>query len=56
MPLSEIVGQVQSRMSFYNIYELIDNITANKVKIKKIKDLVRLEKKEVDELKDVING
>lgn len=43
-------------MSFYNIYELIDNITANKLKIKKIKDQVRLEKREVDQLKEVIKG
>jgi hypothetical protein len=50
MPLSEIVQQVQSRMSFFSIYELIDNITANKIKIKKIKNQVRIEKKEVDEI------
>jgi hypothetical protein len=48
MPLSEIVQQVQSRMSFYSIYELIDNITANKIKIKKLKNQVRIEKREVD--------
>ena len=38
MPLSAIVEQVQARMSFYSIYELIDNITANKIKIKKIRN------------------
>lgn len=53
MPLSEIVQQVQSRMSFYSIYELIDNITANKIKIKKLKNQVRIEKREVDEISGV---
>ena len=49
-------------MSFFNIYELIDNITANKIKIKKIRNQVRLAKlenneqqKEINESKKVIN-
>jgi hypothetical protein len=41
-------------MTFFKLYELIDNITANKVKIKKIKDLVNLEKREIDSLKEII--
>lgn len=54
MPLSEIVKQIQTRMTFFKLYELIDNITNNKVKIKKIKDLVNLEKRELDSLKEII--
>jgi translation initiation factor 2B subunit (eIF-2B alpha/beta/delta family) len=54
MPLSLIVKQVQNRMSFYAIYELIDNITANKVKIKKIKNLVHLGRSEMDKFKDEV--
>jgi hypothetical protein len=56
MPLSSIVEQVQARMSFYSIYELIDNITANKIKIKKIRNQIRIEKKEVDEISGVTQG
>ena len=41
-------------MTFFKLYELIDNITNNKVKIKKIKDLVNLEKRELDSLKEII--
>lgn len=54
MPLSEIVKQIQTRMTFFKLYELIDNIMFNKVKIKKIKDLVNLEKKELDSLKEIV--
>lgn len=54
MPLSEIVKQIQTRMTFFKLYELIDNITNNKVKIKKIKDLVNLEKRELDSLKEIV--
>jgi hypothetical protein len=43
-------------MSFYSIYELIDNITANKIKIKKIRNQIRIEKKEVDEISGVTKG
>jgi hypothetical protein len=52
MPLSKIVEQVQQRVSYFNIYELMDNITANKIKIKKIRNQVRIEKKDVDLLKE----
>ena len=54
MPLSGIVRQIQARMSFYNIYQLIDNIEANKIKIKKIKYTTRLEMQEIDGLKDIV--
>lgn len=42
-------------MSFYNIYQLIDSIEANKIKIKKIKYHTRLEKEEIEELKNKVN-
>ena len=41
-------------MSFYNIYKLIDNIEANKIKIRKIKYTTRLEMKEIEALKETV--
>lgn len=54
MSLSQIVKQIHGRMSFYNIYTLIDDIEANKIKIRKVKYHTRLHRDEIEELNGTI--